>query len=173
MALRITLGHCSSHTSWSYFRPATKYTTVLPATESAVALASSRSALNSSSVAFTRFGERLTCRMRSEYSGRRRDSSRPMTPLAPSTVCIRDSLRFSLRSFLRPAQTLRWFSRAKQPEERIGRSYVRRELAMADATPRPRYAVPATYRSDATNRGCPLSHAPALLATSAHKTSVQ
>src|SRR5262249_13091609 len=87
MALRITLGHCSSHTLWSYFRPATRYATVLPDTASAVALASSRSALNSSSVAFTRFGERLTCRMRSEYSGRRRDSSRPMTPLAPSTVC--------------------------------------------------------------------------------------
>src|SRR5262245_51233910 len=89
MALRITLGHCSCHTRWSYFRPATRYVTSLPATASAVALASSRSAAKSSSVAFTCFGERLTWRMRSEYCGRWRETSRPMTPLAPRMVCIR------------------------------------------------------------------------------------
>jgi hypothetical protein len=88
MALRITRGHCFCHTLWSYFRPATRYVISLPATASAVALGSSKSALNISSVALTALGERLTCLRWFVIWARLRDSSRPMTPFAPRIVCI-------------------------------------------------------------------------------------
>src|SRR5262245_13988762 len=91
MALRMTLGHCSSHTLWSYLRPATKSATALRATESACALASIKSELMSSLVALTRLGARLTCRTRSEYFGRWRDSSRPMTFFVQAEDGIRDT----------------------------------------------------------------------------------